>query len=75
MYDNMTDIPYPLEEPADNAAWTGFNKTDNLPKYLKGYIGLYLECWITQMFFSPFILSSLWLMHFQVWLGTHQINK
>ncbi|KAK3878310.1 hypothetical protein Pcinc_017051 [Petrolisthes cinctipes] len=40
VYDNMTDVPYPLEEPADNAAWTGFRKTTNLPKYLKGYIGI-----------------------------------
>lgn len=39
IFNNETAKPYPLNTTADNAAWTGLTKTDNLPKYLKGYIG------------------------------------
>ena len=39
MFNNETTKPYPLNTSADNAAWVGLTKTDNLPKYLKGYIG------------------------------------
>ncbi|XP_050729563.1 piezo-type mechanosensitive ion channel component-like isoform X11 [Eriocheir sinensis] len=40
IFNNETAKPYPLNTTADNAAWTGLTKTDNLPKYLKGYIGI-----------------------------------
>lgn len=39
MFNNETTKPYPLNTTADNAAWVGLTKTDDLPKYLKGYIG------------------------------------
>lgn len=39
MFNNETTKPYPLNTTADNALWVGLAKTDNLPKYLKGYIG------------------------------------
>ncbi|KAG7166218.1 Piezo-type mechanosensitive ion channel component-like [Homarus americanus] len=40
LYDNLTWTPYPLNETANNAAWLGLTKAPNLPKYLKGYIGI-----------------------------------
>lgn len=43
MFNNETAKPYPLNTTADNAAWVGLTKTDNLPKYLKGYIGRVLS--------------------------------
>ncbi|KAK8725948.1 hypothetical protein OTU49_010567 [Cherax quadricarinatus] len=40
LYDNLTWTPYPLNETANNAVWLGLSKAPNLPKYLKGYIGI-----------------------------------
>ncbi|XP_071541022.1 piezo-type mechanosensitive ion channel component isoform X2 [Panulirus ornatus] len=40
LYDNLTWTPYPLNGTANNAAWLGLSKAPNLPKYLKGYIGI-----------------------------------
>ncbi|GAB6019982.1 hypothetical protein CHUAL_002736 [Chamberlinius hualienensis] len=37
-----TTRPYPFNGTVNNALWMGYSKVDNLPNYLKGYIGIIL---------------------------------